>query len=137
MRLLVAAALLAASSAPLHAVDKQPAPQSALPSLTLDALSATREHPLFLPSRTRATPPAAQVANPQAPAQSKPRYSLRGIIVSGAETLVLLSDNATSEVLTLHPGDSIGRWSVVVDSNYSAKLKNGSDEVKLEMFAQP
>ena len=57
--------------------------------------------------------------------------------MSPLQTLVLLRDNSTSESLTVRAGDMIGRWRVLVNSNYSVILKNGTDEIKLEMFGEP
>lgn len=115
-------------------------PASALPWLNLDSLSATRERPLFAPSRRKpAPPPAAATAvhpetAPQAPAL---RFELTGIVVSPLGTTVLLRDLATSQSIAVHPGEKVGRWFIVVDSNDKVTLKNGADELKLEMYPEP
>ena len=76
-------------------------------------------------------------AVPQAQALQKPQLQLTGIIVSPWETLVLLRNPATSESVTIHPGEAIGRWHVRVDSNDTVTLKDGAEEITLEMFAGP
>jgi hypothetical protein len=122
----------------LHAEEPPAAATSALPSLRLESLSATRERPLFAPARRRPTPLALPVtSNPDVAKVREPQLTLRGIIVSPLGTRVLLRDDSTSESVTVHAGNTIGRWHVLVDSNYSVKLKDGADEIKLEMFAAP
>src|SRR5215470_15171533 len=88
-------------SATLHAQDQAQqgpleASPSALPGLSLESLSATRDRPLFAPDRRKPVPPpvAAAVPNPEqaAPASPKPQtpqLELTGIIVSPSETIVL------------------------------------------------
>ena len=134
----------------LHAQDQaqNPSPNethSALPWLSLDTLSATRERPLFDPDRRKpAPPPPPVVALPspaeavtQAQAQQKPQLELTGIVINPTETLVLLRNALTSESVAIHPGDSVGRWRVFVDTNYTVMLKDGAEEFRLEMFAGP
>jgi general secretion pathway protein N len=139
--------LVMTSSNCLHAQD-QPRdrlpnePLSALPGLNLDSLSATRERPLFAPDRRKpAPPPVAAVvpvhpqAAPQPPQQAK--LELTGVIVSPLETIVLLRDPATSESVTVHPGEKVGRWLVSVDANDNVTLKDGVEVLKLEMYPEP
>ena len=122
----------------LHAENQLPNQQSALPSLQLNALSATRERPLFAPTRRKSQPPpVAAASNSETQKVQKPQLTLRGIIVSPRQILVLLRNDSTSESVTVRDGDMIGRWHVLVDSNYSVKLKDGAEEMTLEMFAEP
>ncbi len=117
-------------------------PLSALPWLNLDSLSATRERPLFAPDRRKPAPPPVVAAVPvhpeaarQAPRQAK--LELTGVIVSGLETIVLLRDPATSESVAVHPGEKVGRWLVSVDTNDNVTLKDGDEELRLEMYPEP
>jgi hypothetical protein len=109
---------------------------SALPSL--DQLSATRDRPLFSPDRRKPAPPpaVAPLATPQQQPQ-KPKFTLMGIIVTSSETIVLLQDAGTSELITVRSGQSVGRWQIVANSNYSAKITDGKEEFTLQMFAEP
>ena len=117
---------------------------SALPWLKLEALSATRERPLFAPDRRKPSPPPVARAAPN-PAESavkvqvqqKPQLQLTGIVVSPAQTIVLLRNSVTSRSVKTHSGESVGPWRVLVDSNYTVILKNGRRAFKLEMFAEP
>ena len=138
MRLYVGLWLLFVGSFQLYAEEQPPLERSALPMLQLESLSATRDRPLFAPARRKSLPPAqAPAPSPDVAKVQKPQLTLRGIIVSPAQTLVLLRDNSTSESVTVPAGGTIGRWQVLVDSNYGVKLKDGAEEIKLEMFAGP
>jgi hypothetical protein len=147
----IALALVALWSSHLHALDSierqdQNEPHSALPWLNLDSLSATRERPLFAPDRRRPAPPPPVVAADQPaehtesvrqpPAPKAQQLELTGIIVSASETIVLLRDPATSESVTVRPGDTVGPWRVSVDSNEAVTLKDGNKELRIEMYAE-
>jgi len=109
--------------------------------LSLDELAATREKPLFSPTRQRAPPPSssATVAPPsddsKQTTRDEPQYALAGIITSPSETMVLLRDLKTSELVKIRSGDSLGSWKVSTNSNYSVELRNGERKFLLEMFA--
>jgi hypothetical protein len=139
--------LLLAGITCVHAEDQPSNQRSALPWLKLDALTATRDRPLFSPDRRKPAPPppprvavgpdplAAQLAAAQA--ARPPDLTLTGIITDPMGTLILLRRN-TSEVVTMRSGETVdGPWRVLVDSNYSVKLADGKKEFKLEMFAPP
>jgi len=135
-RILCGLALLLMWSLELRGQDQLSNQRTALPSLRLESLSATRERPLFAPARRKSQQiPVSAPSNIEARAQ-KPQLTLRGIIVTPAQTLVLLRDNATSELVTVPAGGTVGRWHVLVDSNYSVKLQDGAEEMKLEMFVE-
>ena len=146
----IAVALVLAWSSHLHAQDPlkgqgQNEPRSALPWLSFDSLSATRERPLFAPDRRKPAPPPVVAAEQptehtesvrQPPAPKAQQLELTGIIVSASETIVLLRDPATSESVTARPGDTIGHWRVSVDSNEAVTLTDGNKELRIEMFAE-
>jgi general secretion pathway protein N len=125
------AALLATASA--RAEDQRP---SALPWLKLEDLSATRERPLFAPTRRRPPPPpqpqAVTVAVEHPP--ETPRMVLTGIIIKPSETIVVLRNVATSESISLRSGESVGAWRVEVQNDHSVILTDGSQQFTLEMF---
>jgi hypothetical protein len=135
------AALVLIWTLPLHAQEQPPKEQSALPWLELDALSATRDRPLFAPTRRKAMPPPVLQTKPEVrevvQQSRKPHLTLTGIIASSSETIALLRDTSTSESLAVHSGETIGRWRVVINADHSVKLQDGSDEIQLEMFAEP
>jgi general secretion pathway protein N len=130
-------ALLLVLSLELNAQDQSSNQRTALPSLRLEQLSATRERPLFAPGRRKSQQMAVSApTNVDASRVQKQQLTLRGIIVTPAQTLVLLRDDATSELVTVPAGGVVGRWHVLVDSNYSVRLKDGAEEIKLEMFVE-
>jgi general secretion pathway protein N len=132
-RLLFGMALMLTWSLKVHAELQWSNQPSAVPSLQLESLSQTRERPLFVPTRRKSPPPAP--AAPKPVTQKQPQFTLRGIIVFGQESVVLLRDDSTDELFTLHPGDTVGNWHVFIESNSSIKLKDGAKEIRLEMFA--
>jgi hypothetical protein len=140
---LLCIALLVVWSSSLHADDQLPnAQHSAPPGLTLDALSATRDRPLFAPDRRKPVLPSVTPDHPASGAKEplgaqKPQLTLVGIIAAPRGTIVLLRDRSTSQFLTLRSGETIGRWRIVATSNYSAKVSDGKEEYTLEMFAEP
>jgi hypothetical protein len=131
--LMLIAALLATASAPARAEDQRP---SALPWLKLEDLSATRERPLFAPTRRRPPPPqqpqAVTVAAENPP--ETPQMVLTGIIVKPSETIVVLRNIATSESISLRSGESVGAWRVQAQDDHSVILTDGTNQFTLEMF---
>jgi hypothetical protein len=142
-RLICCIVLAVVWGCPLSAEEQLRNERSALPWLRLDVLTATRDRPLFTPTRRKPAPPpvlaAPNVAVPQQESQAArgPQLALEGIIVDSSETLILLRDASTSESITIRPGEPIGKWHVFVESNYSVILKNGDEQLRLEMFAEP
>ena len=142
-RILSCIALVIMWSFRLHADDQLPNQQpSALPWLTLDALSATRDRPLFAADRRKPAPPPIASAHPASVTQQpqgpqKPQLTLMGIIAAPSGTIILLRDRGTSQTLTIRSGETIGRWRVVADSDYTAKVSDGKEGFTLEMFAEP
>jgi hypothetical protein len=131
--LMLIAALLATASAPARAEDQRP---NALPWLKLEDLSATRERPLFAPTRRPPPPPpqpqAVTVAAENPP--ETPRMVLTGIIVKPSETIVVLRNVATSETISLRSGESVGTWRVEAQNDHSVILTDGTQQFTLEMF---
>jgi hypothetical protein len=127
----------------LRAQEASPDEQSALPWLRLDGLSATRDKPLFTPSRRKPAPPARVSPTPPAELREEIQYSrkpqlvLTGILASQSQSLAFLRDTNTSESIAVRSGETIGRWRVVVDTDHSVKLQDDSHEVELEIFNEP
>ena len=127
------AALVATASAPALAEDQRP---STLPWLKLKDLSATRERPLFAPTRRRPPPPPPRVVTvaPEHPPET-PQMVLTGIIVKPSETIVMLRNIATSQSISLRSGESVGPWRVTAQNDHSVVLSDGTKQITLEMFA--
>jgi len=85
-------------------------------AVPLRTLSATRERPLFSPSRR--PPPPAVVAAPHAPPPpvakpaepDHPLLQLVGTVVGESEAIGVFVDEATKNVLRLHTGDDHAGW---------------------------
>jgi hypothetical protein len=110
-------------------------------TLSLDRLTATRDKPLFSPTRQKPPPVVAPAATPislQATEtkEAPPKYTLVGLIVGIDAVTVLLRDPNTDELVSIQSGDRVGNWQVVVTSAYSVQLSNGQRKLDLEMFAE-
>jgi general secretion pathway protein N len=110
-------------------------------TLSLDRLTATRDKPLFSPTRQKPPAVVAPAATPislQATEakEAPPKYTLVGLIVGIDAVTVLLRDPNTDELVSVQSGDRVGSWQVVVTSAYSVQLSNGQRKLDLEMFAE-
>lgn len=85
-------------------------------AIPLKTLSATRERPLFTPSRRAPTPviagppPQPVVAAPPPAAPERPRLTLIGAIVGERESIAVLLDEGTRDVVRLRMGESHAGW---------------------------
>src|SRR6266446_4395099 len=133
------AVLLALAPAPLVAADAQPPPYpppqagegksinppllagegkeggAALPSplaaQPLDRLSATRERPLFSPTRRPPPPPPPVVVAPEPP-PPPPDVALFGIVMDGDEAHAVVRAGPAAKIMNVRVGDDIGGWKV-------------------------
>lgn len=87
-------------------------------AIPLKVLTATRERPIFLPSRrapapaVAGPPPAQPVAAPPpaAPAPQRPRLTLIGAVVGDGGGIAVFLDEATRDVVRLRTGESRDGW---------------------------
>ncbi len=108
----------AADLAPMAAA--QPAPAAVLDNpvatLSLDHLEATRERPLFAPSRHRRQPVVLSVRQPPppppAPPAPPPKIELHGTIVNADQALAIILSPTDNQTLLVHLGDEIAGWKV-------------------------
>lgn len=129
-----------APSAPAQqSVDLPPAEPSGNPlwAIPLSALTATRERPLFLPSRRA---PAAAVAGPVAaapppppppPAQEeRPPLVLIGVVAGESEGFAVFLDQTSNGVVRLKTGQDHSGWVLRAVKGREATLhKNGKSEI--------
>jgi hypothetical protein len=136
------------SAATPRSVATVPAPASVehVPSanplwaIPLLQLSATRERPLFAPSR-RPPPPvvayqlvSAPPPPPPKPAEpEKPRLSLVGTIAGGAEGIGVFLDSTTRAVLRLKIGETHEGWVLRAVRRREATLQKGSQVAVLTL----
>jgi general secretion pathway protein N len=107
-------------------------------AIPLSSLTATRDRPLFLPSRRA---PAAAVAGPVAVApaappppppaeQERPALTLIGVIAGESEGFAVFLDQASNSVVRLKTGQDHSGWVLRAVKGREATLhKNGKSEI--------
>jgi type II secretory pathway component PulC len=116
------AALLVLAPVPVVAADAarqaDGQPDSALASPLagepLERLSATRERPLFSPTRRPPPPPPPVVHAPEPPPPPPPPpdVALLGIVMDGDEARAVIRTSPAAKVMRVGIGDDIGGWTV-------------------------
>jgi general secretion pathway protein N len=112
---LVPAAAVAADATPPPAQTEAPvAPANPLAAQTLDRLSATRERPLFSPTRRPPPPPPEIVRGPEPPPPPAPppNVALFGIVMDGEEARAVVRAGPANQVVRVRIGDDVGGWKV-------------------------
>jgi general secretion pathway protein N len=137
-----AAALSAAPStisAPIPTPERVPN-GSPLWAIPLSSLTATREQPMFAPSRrpppvaTLARPAAAPALAPPAPPQpEKPQLSLLGTVAGTGEKIGLFLDSASKAVLRLKAGENHQGWTLRAVRPRQVELAKGLDNAVLDL----
>jgi hypothetical protein len=107
--------------AKIHAVAPAASPLAAQP---LDRFSATRDRPLFSP--TRHPPAVAVVAPPPPPRPPPPNVALLGVVMDGEQAQAVVRAGPTAKVLRVSVGDDIGGWKVgQIEAKKLVLLLNG------------
>ncbi|WP_456713373.1 hypothetical protein [Bradyrhizobium sp. USDA 4353] len=131
-----------ATSEPL-ASNSQARAANPLWGIPLDRLSATRERPIFSPSRRPPQvepPPPAIVAAPevQEPVRpERPQLSLVGTVVNGNQGLAIFVDPGSRTPLRVRTGADYQGWTLRHVEARSATLQKGDDIVVLYFTQQP
>jgi general secretion pathway protein N len=112
-----------------------------LSGLNLDSLSATRDLPLFTPSRTApmaeapVEPEIVPVEEPVVePEQGPPPVQLVGIVLSEDSEIALLLDTMNNEVHRLSSGEEYEGWALKIVDARSVELRSGDRVEGLKMF---
>lgn len=107
-------------------------------AVPVEALSETRERPLFTPSRrapptvgTAPPPPPAAPAPPAPPA--RPRLSLMGTVVSPAGGFGIFTDPSSNAVVRLRIGEVHEGWTLRTVSLRSVEFSGGAGSVVLAL----
>jgi hypothetical protein len=89
-------------------------PSSPLATQPLDHLSATRERPLFSPTRRPPPPPPPVVSAPEPPPPPlpPPDVALFGIVMDGDEAHAVVRAGPANRIMRVRVGDDIGGWKV-------------------------
>ena len=119
------------------------APVSANPlwAIPLSALSATRNRPLFTPSRR---PPAPIVANAPAPVAARPappppavaerpNFVLVGTVAGENDSVAVFIDNSTRDAVRLRAGEGHSGWVLQSIDRRTATLQKGAQTETLEL----
>lgn len=110
-------------------------------SIPMVRLSATRDQPLFAPSRRPAPrpellarpAPAPVVAPPPPPEPEKPQLSLLGTVAGSGERIGLFIDSTSKAVLRLKRGENHQGWTLRDVRPRQVELAKGLDNTVLEM----
>ena len=119
-----------------------PQPRSGNPlwAIPLAQLSATRDRPIFSPSRRPPPPVVASpvaavvkipVAKPKEP--DRPRLSLLGTIVNGDDGFAIFMDQATAAPLRIRIGANYQGWTLRLVRAGSAMLQKDQDSMELAL----
>ena len=102
----------------------------------LDRLSATRERPLFSPSRRAPAPPpiVSLPPPPPPPPPEPPNVTLVGIVMDAGEARAIVQ-SGPNEVRRVRIGDDIGGWKVVQIEGRRLVLKLDSRVATFSMFS--
>jgi hypothetical protein len=109
------AAILACAADEAPPVEVQAeAATTPLASQPLESLSATRERPLFSPTRRAPPPPPAVVQGPPPPPPPPPppNVALFGIVMDGENARAIIRANPSDKVTRVGIGDDVGGWKV-------------------------
>jgi general secretion pathway protein N len=101
-------------------------------AIPLSTLSATRERPLFSPSRRPAAPPAvagppraeAVAAAPPPAGPERPQLILVGAVVGNSGGIAIFLDQTTNDIVRLKTGDSHLGWTLRSVQGREATLQN-------------
>jgi len=125
---------------PAGANERQPS-GNPLWAIPLSTLTATRERPIFLPTRR---PPAPVIANtrieapkPVAASQPEqpPRFTLVGAVSSESESIAVFLDQATNGVIRLRTGQNHDGWILSSVKGREATLQRDQKTLVLKLPA--
>jgi hypothetical protein len=110
-------------------------------AIPLSALSATRNRPLFTPSRRPPAPivanvPAPVVARPTAPPPAvpdHPNFVLVGTVAGETDSVAVFIDNATRDAVRLRTGEGHSGWVLQSVDRRTAILQKGGQTETLEL----
>nr|WP_315813769.1 hypothetical protein [Bradyrhizobium sp. SZCCHNR2028] len=111
--------------------------------IPLEQLSATRERPLFSPSRRPPptdVPPPAVVAAPvvQEPSvPERPQLALVGTVVNGDRGLAVFVDTSSKTPLRIRTGADYRGWTLRLVEARSVTLQRGEDVTVLTLLPTP
>lgn len=106
-------------------------------AVPIESLSATRDRPLFTPSRRPPEQPVALAppppSAPPAAVSPRPQLALMGTVVSTAGSIGIFTDQASGQIVRLKVGDAHGGWTLRSVGPRDAVLHTGADTVTLAL----
>ncbi len=116
--LILVSAAITRAHAQAHLKDQSQVPTaptvalvSPLAANPLDRLSATRDRPLFSPSRRPPPPPPVAIVSPPPPLEP-PNVTLFGVVMDAAEARAIVQAGPQNQIRRVRIGDDIGGWKV-------------------------
>jgi hypothetical protein len=109
-----------------------------LAARALDGLTATRERPLFSPSRRPPPPPPPVLASVQSievKPIDPPSIILLGIITEGGQARAVLRTPSSNKVVRARLGDEVGNWTVTGIEPRRLVLSHDDRAVSYALFA--
>ena len=111
-------------------------PGNPLWSISLASLPATRERPIFSPSRR--PPPVALKTTPiQPPSKAQPPFILVGAIAGESEGIAIFLDGATNGIIRLKTGESHAGWTLQTVKAREAVLQHEQRTIVVELPNPP
>ena len=109
-------------------------------AIPIESLSATRDRPLFTPSRRPPEQPVALApppppAAPPAAVAARPVLVLMGTVVSTAGSIGIFTDQASGQIVRLKVGDAHGGWTLRSVGPRDVVMHGGADTVTLALPA--
>src|SRR5262245_17067534 len=112
-------------------------------AIPLVSLIATRERPIFLPSRRPLAPPVVAGPPPTAPAPppppaappERPRLLLVGAVVGDSEAIAILIDQNNQGIVRLRTGENHLGWTLSAVKGREATLQKGQETMQLALPA--
>jgi hypothetical protein len=117
LRAMWVAALGLLAPSPASAADEPPPGQgevaaSPLAGQKLEHLSATRERPLFSPTRRPPPAPPTIVQGPPPPPPPPPDVALLGVVMDGEQARAVIRASPADKMTRVTIGDDVGGWKV-------------------------
>jgi type II secretory pathway component PulC len=110
----------------------EPAPAFSLPPL--DGLQATRERPLFAPTRRpdAEAPPAETAVVEESP--ETVAFDLTGVVMGAETAIAILRNRDTQETVAKRQGEMLENWSLEEIASRHVVLRQEERQVRLELF---
>jgi hypothetical protein len=107
--------------------------------ISLDRLSATRDRPLFSPSRRPPAPAALAVRAEQAPqplpSSSPPGVALFGTVVGAQGARAFIATGTADRIIGVGPGDDVSGWTVTAITQRNLVLSRAEQSATFTLFS--